>query len=135
MQAAGRQKRLLAKRSISERSWQRKVLPSPSPKSVFPTIIESHSHCKLSETVGADSCRHMHLEQMEGVHGHGLWHLSCNKVRLRKTGTQGGGRRIKKLLSDHGEYKQKDTKSPLRPLNLLQTAGELGVRNHREGRG
>lgn len=36
------------------------------------------------------------------------------------------------LLSDHGEYKQKDTKSPLRPLNLPHTAG---VRDHRGGRG
>lgn len=50
----------------------------------------------------------MHVDmQLEGVDGHGHWHLTNNETRCKKTDTQGG---IKKLLSDHGEFKQKDTK-------------------------
>lgn len=64
------------------------------------------------------------------MHGH----LSTNNVRHRKTGTQGGVGGIKKLLSDHGEHKQKDTKSLLGPLNSLHTAVELGVRDQRGDR-
>lgn len=71
---------------------------------------------------------------MESVHGHGHWHLSTNKVRRRKTGTRGEAGGIKKLLSDHGEHRQKDTKSLPRPLNRLHTAGEMGVRDQRGGR-
>jgi len=34
---------------------------SPSPK-LFPTITESNSQCKLSETVGSGACRYTHLQ-------------------------------------------------------------------------
>lgn len=59
-------------------------------------------------------------------------HLSTNKVRLEKTSTQEAMGGMKKLLSDHGEYRQKDTKTPLRPLNRLHTAVGIGERGIRE---
>lgn len=37
-------------------------------------------------------------------------------------------------MSDHAEYKPKDTKSLTRPSNRLPTAGELGLRDKREER-
>lgn len=75
----------------------------------------------------ADTCTW--ITELTGVCGHRHGHLSINEVRHRTIGAQGG---IKEVFSDHGEYKQKDSKSVLRPLNQLHTVGELGMKDKRK---
>lgn len=89
---------VLAKMYISRWSWQWKVPPLPFIKI---WLSSYHGLCKLSVTAGDVTCGHMHLNHR------GHRYLCTNNARCRKTGTQGG---IKKLLSDRGEFKQKDTK-------------------------
>lgn len=68
---------------------------------------------------------------VEVVYRHKLWRLRMNKVRRRRTGTQGGAGRIKRLLSDYGEYKQKGSSKLLGPTNRLHTGVEFGVKDEK----
>lgn len=71
VQAAGRHRRMLAKRSISKWCWQWKVPPlHPRPKPVFPATIEAPSHCRRLITAGEDACGHMHKEHISGSGNH-----------------------------------------------------------------